>query len=373
MSNVKYELVGSEADSPAPSGESSFRLKKANLAYLGLFVIAAALCFIVYNTGDKWIGRIIKTKYSCKTDKVSIAVSLVARTSSAIAVFFLVHSILLVYNPNLVDSCQFIFHVSWPPLHYLLFLGVYAVFLFAVPDPFFDGFVKFAYGASALYLLIQIIFLVDFFYGLNEKFADTENLCGLATITVILSVASLVGFGFGYWQFHDNNTSVIVLSVNLSVSVLLFAAAAVIEKASIFTASLIAAYVSFLTFAGCSCTQAVGKVDIVVSVVFSLITLLWAGYSAFTTTGQFGTTCNCDDDQTEKPFSLSFFHGVFALASVYLTMLATNWARPTEAQDWTVGKGDAAMWANWATAFATELLYFWTVIAPFVLPGRDFD
>lgn len=55
------------------------------------------------------------------------------------------------------------------------------------------------------------------------------------------------------------------------------------------------------------------------------------------TTAQFATTCS-SDNESEGQFSLSFFHGVFALSSVYLTMLATHLAQ-SDANAWEVGKG----------------------------------
>jgi hypothetical protein len=213
--------------------------------------------------------------------------------------------------------------------------------------------------------------LLDFFHDLNEKFTETENLCALSTVTIVLAVASLAGYGVGFWLFKDDKTSIIVLAVNLVVSVLLFAGAAFIERASIFTASLICAYSSFLSFSGCSCTNPIGKTDIVVSIVFSAIVLIWAGYSSFTTTAQFGTTCS-SDSENERQFSLSFFHGVFALSSVYLTMLATHWAH-SDANAWEVGKGEVSKWVNWATSWVTEALFLWILIAPFILTNREFE
>jgi hypothetical protein len=372
MDITQYQRVEDQPHGSLASPDSSFRLKKANMAYVALFVIVGCLCFVLYNTGDSWLGGIIKTNYSRDTNKSELLISLVARTSAASAVFYLIHSLCMICNPNLIDSCQFILHVSWPPLHYLIFLGFYAVFLFAVPDPFFDGYIQFAYGASAVYLVIQVFFLIAWFYDLNEKFTNTENFCALTTITVVLGLLALAGYGVGFWQFHDDQTALIVLSVNLAVSVLLFGAAAFIESASIFTASLICAYTSFLTFTGCRCLEPLGKTDIVIAVVFSLITLIWVGYSAFSTTTDFRKECSCSDNEGEEAqFSLSFFHGLFALASVYLTMLATNWVRK-DANEWSLGKGKVAMWVNWSTSWATELLYVWTLIAPFILKGRDF-
>jgi hypothetical protein len=91
-------------------------------------------------------------------------------------------------------------------------------------------------------------------------------LCALSAVTIARGVAAIVGYGVAFWLFRGDQTSIIVLGLNLAVSLGLFAASAFIERASIFTASLICACTSFLSFSGCSCTNPIGKTDIVVSI-----------------------------------------------------------------------------------------------------------
>jgi hypothetical protein len=360
-------LIDGDSSSGA-SGDSSFRLKKANIVYVVIFLFAAVLCFVLYNTCPRWLGRVVSTAHDADADDTDLAITLVARTSAAAALFFLVHAVALICNPNLADSCQFIFHVSWPGLHFFLFLGAYALFLFAVPDGFFDAYLWFAYGGAAIYLVMQIIFLIDFFYYVNEWLNEGERNGCLWFGTITLNVLALTGYVLGFVFYHESTQSTAVLGVNLGVSVLLSIMAVRFEHASIFTAALVSAYVAFLTFSGCMSAKAIGPTDVVVSIVFASIMLLWVGYSAFSTTQQFGTACTCGE---ERQFSLSFFHGVFALGSVYMTMLATNWARQ-DADEWSLGQGKASMWANWISSWFSLLLFLWTMIAPLVLPDREF-
>jgi hypothetical protein len=353
--------------STAATGGSQFRLRRANIVYVIFFLVISVLSFVLYNTCPGWLVKVVNSSYDSESRRTDLAFSLVARTTSAAALFYFVHYLAMLCNPNLEDSCQFIVHVSWPGLHFVLFLVFYAIFLFLIPDGFFDAYVYFSYGASALYLILQIVFLIDVFYDINIRVID--NTCALTSMTGVLSALTLLGYALGFWRYHETTRAAIVLGVNLGGAVLIFAAAAFVERASIFTASMITAYTAFLTFSGCMCVDARGATDVVVSIIFGLLMLFWVGYSAFSTTKQFGSACTCADE--ERPFSLSFFHGIFALGCVYLTMLATNWARD-EADEWSIGQGTVSMWINWASAWVSFAIYAWTIVAPLVLSDREF-
>ena len=101
-----------------PSHDSEFALKKANIYYMGKFILMGIICFILYNTGSTWIGKIINTIYN---GKQSIGVSLVARTTSSLAIWYLIHSLIMIHNQNLVDSCQFMIHMYVCVYIYIIF------------------------------------------------------------------------------------------------------------------------------------------------------------------------------------------------------------------------------------------------------------
>ncbi|KAJ3210121.1 hypothetical protein HDU82_008746 [Entophlyctis luteolus] len=87
---------------------------------------------------------------------------------------------------------------------------------------------------------------------------------------------------------------------------------------------------------------------------------------------------NSDDEMDDEfdgvSYSYTFFHVIFMLASYYLAELTTNWETLTlddgngEAQ---VGKGWGAVWFKVVSGWIVILLYTWTLIAPIVLPERD--
>jgi hypothetical protein len=360
-----------------PSGDAAFALTRSKWYYAGKFLVFAIISFILYNTGYKWLGKIINSHY--KSDPSSIGVSLVARTSCALAIWFAVHAIIMIGNRNLTDSMQFMLHIMWPWLHSFIFLAIWIAFWF-IPDAFFDVYIEIAYWLAGIYLLLQIIVLINFFHDLNDKFATEDNLCVMIAITGVLSLLSIVGYALAYWAFQANGGEAIaVITVSLVVSVASFILAMMIPHGSIFTASLIAVYASYLTFSGLMCSNPLADAattqGVIFAIVSSIFTLTWMAYSASSASLAL-SDCPCACCQEETPiFSLSVFHSVFALASVYLLMLVTHWCQGDEGTDarWAVDRGSIAKWINFGASWITQLLYLWTLFAPIVCPDRDFN
>lgn len=364
-------------------GDPEYALKKANWFYTGKFIFFGIWCFLIYNTGSTWLGKIIKTNFIDDTD---IEISLVCRTTASLALWYAIHSLITVCNKNLVDSFQFMIHTSFMWVHTVAYFVLYIIFWF-IPDGFFNAYIYICYFGSGIYLVLQIYFLIDWFHNLNEKLVDQDRIGLMTAITVVLSVLSLVGFGVEYWLFgkgESKSEHIALITVNLVIIVLLFAASIKVEHGSILTSSLIAVYVAYLTFSALSCDGGLisGNSDSSVGTIFSIFasvfTLCWAGYSAMSSSGQFNEGCSCpcadEEENTDRPpFSLSFFHFMFALASIYLTMIVTHWADSSNTSvAWAVDRSNISKWINLAACWLTMLLYGWTLFAPLCFPDRDF-
>lgn len=356
---------------------SETKLKIANLFYVVVFIVVGILGFVMYNTGDKWIGKIINTDHKMKHE---IGLSSVLRTTTPLALWYLIHALICLCNRDLDESSwQFRFHSKFLFVHLFGFFALFAGFIF-IPDSFYDVWVKICYFISGIYLILQIIFLVEFFHEINQKFVDQEKMWPIITLTLICGIGSLVAFGVSFYVFVKDGCSNnnIIISINMILCIILLLGSAFIEHASIFTGSLISAYVAYLTIAGMMCQPKCnrlsdGKQGIAFSVIASVFTLIWAGYSAFSTSNQFAS-CDCvTEDEEARTFSLSFFHTLFAFASVYISMIVTNWGKLESTTSWTTDRGKIPRWVNFAASWVVILLYGWTLIAPIILKDREFD
>ncbi|KAM4807398.1 serine incorporator 2 isoform X2 [Urocitellus parryii] len=78
-----------------------------------------------------------------------------------------------------------------------------------------------------------------------------------------------------------------------------------------------------------------------------------------------------DNEQDGVTYSYSFFHFCLVLASLHIMMTLTNWYRPGETQ--TMVSTWTAVWVKICASWAGLFLYLWTLVAPLLLPNRDFS
>lgn len=71
-------------------------------------------------------------------------------------------------------------------------------------------------------------------------------------------------------------------------------------------------------------------------------------------------------------YNYSFFHLIFALASMYIAMLMTGWGTGAEEKD-LIDVGWTSVWVKIIAQWATVALYAWTMTAPLLFPDRDFS
>ncbi|XP_003493391.1 serine incorporator 1 isoform X3 [Bombus impatiens] len=79
-----------------------------------------------------------------------------------------------------------------------------------------------------------------------------------------------------------------------------------------------------------------------------------------------------DNEEDAVAYNWSFFHLMFALATLYVMMTLTNWYQPNSNLD-TLNSNTASMWVKIISSWMCLTLYIWSLIAPAVLTNRDFS
>ncbi|KAH9312717.1 hypothetical protein KI387_027752 [Taxus chinensis] len=79
------------------------------------------------------------------------------------------------------------------------------------------------------------------------------------------------------------------------------------------------------------------------------------------------------DEARPVTYSYTFFHLIFALASMYSAMLLTGWTTSTKDTEDLVDVGWASVWVRICTEWITAGLYVWSLVAPLILPDREFS
>lgn len=78
-------------------------------------------------------------------------------------------------------------------------------------------------------------------------------------------------------------------------------------------------------------------------------------------------------DARPVSYSYTFFHVIFALASMYSAMLLTGWTSAASDSSELMDVGWTTVWVRICTEWATAALYIWTLVAPLLFPDRDFS
>ncbi|KAI8465487.1 MAG: serine incorporator/TMS membrane protein [Monoraphidium minutum] len=75
------------------------------------------------------------------------------------------------------------------------------------------------------------------------------------------------------------------------------------------------------------------------------------------------------DEYSPVSYNYSFFHLIFALASMYIAMLMTGWGAVEQDKD-RLDVGWTSVWVKTGAEWVTALLYAWTLVAPALFPER---
>lgn len=316
----------------------------------------------------------------------------VYRASFALVVY---HSILClcllgcgsdVYHPR-----AFIMTQVWP----FKFVGWIICFFgsFFIPSSFYLKYWIVTIAVSVLFILIQLLLLVDFACDVADswisKYNDSFNqdssgkykalLISCSSLSYLLT-ALMIAVLLCYYASCQVNQAVISMNILL---VIVITACSIIPKFQknnprfgLLQASFISLYGTYLLASALaanddgSCSALVASsntsLDVSMKYVGLCFTFLSLGYSAFS------TGSSQISGQDDKKVSFSFFHFIFVLAAFYCAGLLTQW---TEVEMSSVGgfafqKGQTSYWIKIASSFASFLLYLWILVAPTLMPDR---
>uniref|UniRef100_A0A914HZ36 Serine incorporator n=1 Tax=Globodera rostochiensis TaxID=31243 RepID=A0A914HZ36_GLORO len=79
-----------------------------------------------------------------------------------------------------------------------------------------------------------------------------------------------------------------------------------------------------------------------------------------------------DNERGSVAYSYSFFHFIFALASLYVMMTLTSWYTPSDDLRY-LNDNMASLWVRVVSSWLCVALYLWTLMAPVLFPDRDFN
>ncbi|KAK9823454.1 hypothetical protein WJX72_002870 [[Myrmecia] bisecta] len=413
------------------AARETFR-KSARLAYCVLFTLAMVLAWVLRDFARPLMEKIPWIFHHASTDPSDewYGQQAVYRVSMGNFMFFGLLSAVLVgvrYKSDKRD--QYLQHGGWFVKITLWLLCNALPFFF--PVSVVNAYSWAARFGSGAFLIVQMIILLDLTQSWNDSWVakeDNRYLYALLGITLGAYVGAATLAGLLFWLFAPSgsecsfNICMITLTLVLCLAFSLLSLHPSAQNGSLFPSAVITLYCTYLCYsalqsephnypcngvghkytAASATTLAAGMLLTLLSVVYSALragsntqTFMTSGYSEPDAApeqplleAEEGTSAGLDgeapgaaagDKRGDKAisefetvtYSYSFFHLIFALASMYIAMLMTGWGTGAEEKD-LIDVGWTSVWVKLASQWLTALLYAWTLAAPLLFPDRTF-
>ncbi|VDD79367.1 unnamed protein product [Mesocestoides corti] len=343
----------------------------------------------------------------------------VYRMCFALSLFFFVFSLIMIEVRSSRDFRSAIHNGFWF-FKILAIIGI-MVGAFFIHDPLFlSVWMIFGMIGACLYILLQLVLLVDFAHTWNEKWVGAYNesgnrsyVCALISSTVFfysLSIAAVVLFYIYFASAPCCRLGKMLVSINLILCVILSVISILpvvqdkLPSSGLLQSSVISAYIMFLTWSAlvnvpevaCNPTLRTtnktiivdGKEVTAVSLVILMISVVYASIrtSSHNTGGMDTSNAETspstetaergqlvwDNEKEGVAYSYAMFHFMMSLATLFVMMSITDWYRP-DSQTSMLSANYGSFWVKGASSWVCVAIYIWTLVAPVMFPDRDFS
>ncbi|XP_064480294.1 probable serine incorporator isoform X2 [Ornithodoros turicata] len=390
-----------------------------------LLLTTIVACIMLSPNIEAMLEKIPRLCESTDTCKNAVGYLAVYRLLFALTLFFLAFSMMMVGVKSSKDPRSGIQNGFWA-LKFLVLIGA-MIGAFFIPDGNTFGQVWMYFGmvGGFLFILIQLILIIDFAHSwANSWVAKVEEsgskgwYCALLTFTILhfaLAIAGVVLFYIFYAGGESCALQKFFISFNLILCVIL-SVVSILPKvqdaqpsSGLLQASAVSLYIMYLTWSAMNnstnkeckpdlgLSQGGNKFD-TQSIVGLVVWFVCVLYSSIRTSSNsqvgkltmsekilvkdtgdnVGSDAGSpeakvwDNEEEGVAYSWSFFHFMFALASLYVMMTLTNWFQPSDDPKNLI-ENNASMWIKIISSWICAALYTWTLVAPICLPDRDFS
>jgi|UniRef100_A0AC35FNB1 hypothetical protein len=279
-----------------------------------------------------------------------------------------------------------------------------------------------------LFILIQLVLIIDFAHGLAESWVSQAEesdsracIAGLISFTsscYALGILSVVLMMIFYTTGGSCYLPKFIISFNLILCIIVSVISILpsvqdhLPHSGLLQSSFISLYTMYLTWSALmnnpdrECNPSLISIftnhttpghqdesfgtplpaQSIISLIIWFLCLLYAAIrtGSNTSIGKIGTSASepipSSDEEANKvydnekdgvQYSYSFFHFIFALASLYVMMTLTSWYKPNS--DLThLNSNMASVWVKIVSSWLCIGIYAWTMLAPALFPDRDF-
>ncbi|CAL5440454.1 unnamed protein product [Camellia sinensis] len=388
---------------------SGISRRSARIAYCGLFALSLIVSWILREVAAPLMEKIPWINHFSQTpDREWFETDAVLRVSLGNFLFFTILALLMVGVKSQKDPRDGLHHGGW--MMKIICWCLLVIFMFFLPNEIISFYETSSKFGSGMFLLVQVVLLLDFVHGWNDKWVKYDEqfwYIALFVVSLVCFIATFCFSGVLFYLFTPSgqdcglNTFFIVMTLLLVVVFSIITLHPVVSG-SILPASVISLYCVYLTYSGLASepreyecnglhnhskavstgTLTVGLLTTVLSVVYSAVragsstTLLSPPSSprAGKPLLPLDKADEVEEKERAKPvsYSYAFFHIIFSLASMYSAMLLTGWSASVGASGRLVDVGWPSVWVRIITGWATAGLFIWSLVAPHLFPDREF-
>lgn len=250
----------------------------------------------------------------------------------------------------------------------------------AVMDQYFQA----CRAGGACFLLLQLVFILDYVVAMNERCLEADDGPARATLiggALVTNAGTIAGIACLYVYLWEGQRDLAFITVTLLLFVL-FTAVSLLPATNggVFTSGAVSAYCLYLCASAIVSDphrssgepvwlQAVGFAIAMCALVYAIFSNQIA-FEAREPGDEGGEDAEPED---VHPLGYSFFHLIFVLGAMYSAMLFTNWSSADTYASLSVDKGVASMWVKISCEWACAVLYLWIMVAPCLFPDREFS
>jgi hypothetical protein len=399
------------------------RIGRARASFASFLSISFLFALFMRN-GVFGLGNTVGVKFACDRFYQLWGVSCfgkfaVYRISFSLVCFYALFTFLASRLFCVGDKVRLTIQYSWFILKIPLFLFLLVVPWF-IPDVFFYYYAWVALFASGLFLVIQIILLIDFAYSWAESWRSNADegvtlwdIMQLASAVILLLIAialivlSLVFFGSGRTCHLNRFFSLFTVAIGIILIIMSMA-----REKGLLPAAVVVAYGAFCVWSAmlsdpdttCNTLQSItsggqlkkNKASEIITAVFGILIAVFSLAKCTISTGlSFSSFFKLSNSQNESDEvhteeqneeilnreecrELFFSHLVFLLGSFYMAMVLVSWNilanSNNETHNYNTEVSKAALWVKIISQWLTFLLFAWSLLAPKILGRwRQFD
>ncbi|CAI2166684.1 14469_t:CDS:10 [Funneliformis geosporum] len=351
-------------------------------------------------------------------DGTCYGVFAVHRICFALSFLHLLLGLLVIGVKDTRDSRAAIQNGWWGPKILMWIILIIASFF--IPNQFFMFWGNYiALIGATLFILVGLVLLVDFAHTWSEscimKWEESDSdkwkyilIC--STMTMFLASIVLTGIMYGFFGGSGCGLNQFFITFNLILCIIvtfLSIAPSVQEVNShsgLSQASMVVIYCTYIILSAVAnepddnmCNPWIRSrntrtATIVIGALFTFLAIAYSTSRAATQSFQSQTNYDAvesgimpasavddddehglDDEKNGVAYNYGFFHLIFAIASMYVAMLLTNWNHVTTTGSdelVIIGQTYVAVWVKVVSGWICLLLYAWTLIGPVLMPER---